>query len=420
MKNQIKLFCIALAGAFMLTACGGPKLIGVALPETPLVLATGETATAETSYTYDGETPENAQPEVVYTSSDETIATVDENGVITGVAEGETTITATVGELSASRTVSVIIPVESLTAEDISLHLADGPSALAYTVVPEHFTGDLNFASANDAIVTVDANGQITPVAVGDTNVTVTAPNGMTATAQVRVWDGPKELTLTPAKTEVTKGSGTQISVTDEQGSEVNAENLTWASGDETVAQVSGGWVDVTGTGTVTITASTEYGVSASVELTAVAPAARPAASAGSGAGAAAGGAGSGSSGAGGSSAPAAGAGHGYWTVYGDGGALDLINGIRASAGLGALTWDDGLGDIAAARCRQLMDDFSHNGMTAPEICAMGAPDASSVVSSWQASSAHYAQMVNESYTRCAVAHCYDGDGCHYWCATFG
>lgn len=420
MKNRIKLFCIALAGAFLLTACGGPKLIGVALPETPLVLATGETATAETSYTYDGETPENAQPEVVYTSSDEAIATVDENGVITGVAEGETTITATVGELSASRTVSVIIPVESLEAESMALHLADGPVALSYTVVPERFTGDLTFASANDAIVTVDANGQITPVAVGDTNVTVTAPNGMTATAQIRVWDGPKELNLAPAKTEVTKGSGTQISVTDEQGSEVNAENLTWASGDETVAQVSGGWVDVTGTGTVTITASTEYGVSASVELTAVAPAARPAASAGSGAGAAVGGASSGSSGAGGSSAPAAGAGHGYWTVYGDGGALDLINGIRASAGLGALTWDDGLGDIAAARCRQLMDDFSHNGMTAPEICAMGAPDASSVVSSWQASSAHYAQMVNADYTRCAVAHCYDGDGCHYWCATFG
>lgn len=420
MKNQIKLFCIALAGAFMLAACGGPKLIGVTLPETPLVLATGETATAETSYTYDGETPENAQPEVVYTSGDATIATVDENGVITGVAEGETTITATVGELSASRTVSVIIPVDSLTAEDISLHLADGAAPLTYVVTPEHFTGNLTFASANNAIVTVDANGQITPVAAGDTNVTVTAPNGMTATAQIRVWDGPQELNLAPAKTEVTKGSGTQIGVTDEQGNDVEAESLTWASSDETVAQVSGGWVDVTGTGAVTITASTEYGVSTSVELTGVAPAARPAASAGAASGAAAGSASSGGSGAGGSSAPAAGAGHGYWTVYGDGGALDLINGIRASVGLGALTWDDGLGDIAAARCRQLMDDFSHNGMTAPEICAMGAPDASSVVSSWQASSAHYAQMVYEGYTRCAVAHCYDGDGCHYWCATFG
>lgn len=420
MKNQIKLFCIALAGAFMLTACGGPKLIGVTLPETPLVLATGETATAETSYTYDGETPENAQPEVVYTSGDAAIATVDENGIITGVAEGETTITATVGELSASRTVSVIIPVDSLTAEDISLHLADGAAPLTYVVTPEHFTGNLTFASADESIATVDAAGQVTPVAVGDTTVTVTAPNGLTATAAVHVWDGPKALTLTPGKTEITTGGGTQIAVADEAGNEVAAESLTWTSSDESIATVTEGWVDVTGTGAVTITASTEYGVSTSVELTGVAPAARPAASAGAASGAAAGSASSGGSGAGGSSAPAAGAGHGYWTVYGDGGALDLINGIRASVGLGALTWDDGLGDIAAARCRQLMDDFSHNGMTAPEICAMGAPDASSVVSSWQASSAHYAQMVYEGYTRCAVAHCYDGDGCHYWCATFG
>lgn len=420
MKNQIKLFCIALAGAFMLAACGGPKLIGVTLPETPLVLATGETATAETSYTYDGETPENAQPEVVYTSGDATIATVDENGVITGVAEGETTITATVGELSASRTVSVIIPVDSLTAEDISLHLADGAAPLTYVVTPEHFTGNLTFASADESIATVDAAGQVTPVAVGDTTVTVTAPNGLTATAAVHVWDGPKALTLTPGKTEITTGGGTQIAVADEAGNEVAAESLTWTSSDESIATVTEGWVDVTGTGAVTITASTEYGVSTSVELTGVAPAARPAASAGAASGAAAGSASSGGSGAGGSSAPAAGAGHGYWTVYGDGGALDLINGIRASVGLGALTWDDGLGDIAAARCRQLMDDFSHNGMTAPEICSMGAPDASSVVSSWQASSAHYAQMVYEGYTRCAVAHCYDGDGCHYWCATFG
>lgn len=420
MKNQIKLFCIALAGAFMLAACGGPKLIGVTLPETPLVLATGETATAETSYTYDGETPENAQPEVVYTSGDATIATVDENGVITGVAEGETTITATVGELSASRTVSVIIPVERLEAESMMLHLADGPASLTYTVVPKNFTGELTFASADESIATVDAAGQVTPVAVGDTTVTVTAPNGLTATAAVHVWDGPKALTLTPGKTEITTGGGTQIAVADEAGNEVAAESLTWTSSDESIATVTEGWVDVTGTGAVTITASTEYGVSTSVELTGVAPAARPAASAGAASGAAAGSASSGGSGAGGSSAPAAGAGHGYWTVYGDGGALDLINGIRASAGLGALTWDDGLGDIAAARCRQLMDDFSHNGMTAPEICAMGAPDASSVVSSWQASSAHYAQMVYEGYTRCAVAHCYDGDGCHYWCATFG
>lgn len=418
MKNQIKLFCIALAGAFMLTACGGPKLIGVTLPETPLVLATGETATAETSYTYDGETPENAQPEVVYTSGDATIATVDENGVITGVAEGETTITATVGELSASRTVSVIIPVERLEAESMALHLADGPASLTYTVVPENFTGELTFASANNAIVTVDANGQITPVAAGDTNVTVTAPNGMTATAQIRVWDGPQELNLAPAKTEVTKGSGTQIGVTDEQGNDVEAESLTWASSDETVAQVSGGWVDVTGTGAVTITASTEYGVSSSVELTGVAPAARPAASTGSGAGAASGG-----ETYGGGSAPAAssdGTLHTNWTLYADGTAFDLQNQVRASAGVEPLTWDSALGDIAWERCKQLLADFSHNGASTAENIAMGPADASTVISAWSASSGHYANMVNSGFTRGAIVHIYDGDGCHFWCATFG
>lgn len=418
MKNRLKLFCTVLAAAFMLTACGGPKLIGVELPETPLVLATGETATAETSYTYDGETPENAQPEVVYTSGDTTIATVDENGVITGVAEGETTITATVGELSASRTVSVIIPVERLEAESMALHLADGPAALAYTVVPENFTGELTFASSNNAIVTVDANGQITPVAVGDTNVTVTAPNGMTATAQIRVWDGPKELNLAPAKTEVTKGSGTQIGVTDEQGNDVEAESLTWASSDETVAQVSGGWVDVTGTGAVTITASTEYGVSSSVELTGVAPAARPAANAGATSGAATGG-----ETYGGGSAPAAssdGTLHTNWTLYADGTAFDLQNQVRASAGVEPLTWDSALGDIAWERCKQLLADFSHNGASTAENIAMGPADASTVISAWSASSGHYANMVNSGFTRGAIVHIYDGDGCHFWCATFG
>lgn len=401
MKNRLKLFCTVLAAAFMLTACGGPKLIGVELPETPLVLATGETATAETSYTYDGETPENAQPEVVYISGDENIATVDENGVITGVAEGETTITATVGELSASRTVSVIIPVESLTAEDASLHLADGAAALAYTVTPEHFTGELTFASTDETIVTVDADGLLTPMAVGDTTVTVTAPNGLTATAQIRVWSGPKELTLTAAKTEVTKGNGTQISVTDEQGNDVEAESLTWASSDETVAQVSGGWVDVTGTGAVTITASTEYGVSASVELTGEAPVAPVAPAAGTGSSA-----GTGGQTYGGGTAPAAssdGTLHTNWTLYADGTALDLMNGIRSSVGASPLVWDDGLQAIAWERCKQLLADFSHNGAQTPENIAMGIGglgDAASVVAAWEASPGHYGTRWPENTRR--------------------
>lgn len=416
-----KLISLGLAAAMVLSlaACGGPKLTAVNMPQTTLEVATGETATAETSYTYDGETPENAQPEVVYTSSDESIATVDENGVITGVAEGDATITATVGDLSASRTVSVIIPVDSLTAEDISLHLADGAAPLTYVVTPEHFTGNLTFASADESIATVDAAGQVTPVAVGDTTVTVTAPNGLTATAAVHVWDGPKALTLTPGKTEITTGGGTQIAVADEAGNEVAAESLTWTSSDESIATVTEGWVDMVGTGDVKITAATQYGVSAAVDLTGIAPAAS-AAGTGGGAGAASDNStATGGETYGGGSAPAANSGHGYFTVYGDGTAFDLQNGIRAAAGVGALTWDNGLGDVAATRCQQIAADFSHNGATTAENIAWGPADSASAIAAWQGSSGHYANMVNASYTRGAIVHMYDGDGCHYWVAVF-
>ena len=84
----------------------------------------------------------------------------------------------------------------------------------------------------------------------------------------MHVWDGPKALTLTPGKTEITTGSGTQIAVADEAGNEVDAESLTWTSSDESIATVAEGWVDMIGSGNVTITAATQYGVSATVDLT--------------------------------------------------------------------------------------------------------------------------------------------------------
>lgn len=420
MKRKCLFLSLAMVAAISLVACGGPKLTEITLPEAPLELATGETAILKPGYTYDGETPENAQPEVRYTSSDESVATVAEDGTVTGVAEGEAAITAAVGELSAEQRVVIVIPVESLAAEDLSLRMADGAAQLVYTVVPDHFTGELTFVSADEAIATVEADGLVTPMAVGETTVTITAPNGKTATASVEIWDGPQELTLTAGKTEVTQGNGTQISVTDEAGNEIDAESLSWASSDENIAVVTDGWVDMIGTGEVTITADAGHGVSANVTLTGITAKSNSGnnivASAGSGNQ-------SGSSTgtvSGGAAPSATGEGHGYWTVYGDGTALSLINGIRAGVGAGSLTWDDGLGDIAAARCRELMDDFSHNGQrTGGEVCAVGHGDASSVVSAWQGSDAHYANMVYSGFTRGAVAHTYDGDGCHYWCAVF-
>ena len=105
---------------------------------------------------------------------------------------------------------------------------------------------------------------------------------------------------------------------------------------------------------------------------------------------------------------------------FADADAIVLQNQVRASAGVEPLTWDSALGDIAWERCKQLLADFSHNGASTAENIAMGPADASTVISAWSASSGHYANMVNSGFTRGAIVHIYDGDGCHFWCATFG
>lgn len=80
----------------------------VALDQTALSLAPGETATLAATVE-----PENATDKTVtWTSSDENVATVDENGVVTAVAAGEAVITAAAGEKSAACTVTVNAKVD--------------------------------------------------------------------------------------------------------------------------------------------------------------------------------------------------------------------------------------------------------------------------------------------------------------------
>ena len=100
--------------------------------------------------------------------------------------------------------------------------------------------------------------------------------------------------------------------------------------------------------------------------------------------------------------------------------AFALQNDLRAAAGVAALTWDDSLADIAGKRCEEIAVDFSHNGVrTDGENIASGFADAAAAVAAWQGSPGHYANMIEGRYTRGAIAHMYDGDGCHYWVAVF-
>lgn len=404
-KRKWIAFGLAAVLALAVTACGA-KLTGVALPEEALKLTVGGTAVLEPDFSYDGEAPAEG-PAVTWTSADEAVATVDETGTVTGVAAGETTVTAAV---------VVNIAAETLTVEDMSLHMADGAAQASVTVEPAELADQLTFKTGDAAIATVDESGNVTPVKEGHTSLLVLAPDGTRAKAMITVWSGPKELTLTAEKNEVTVGGTVAVTAADETGAAVDAATLTWASSDEGVATVDEtGTVTVVSAGEVTITAGTAYEVAGSVTLTGK----EAAKSSGSGS------SGSSSSGGGSTAAPTEDAPegwgtHGWFYVDVDTTAFDLQNQLRSAVGAPALAWDDSLASIAQSRCQAIAVDFSHNGaQTTGENIAVGYADAAAVIAAWQGSSGHYQNMISTGYTRGAIAHMYDGDGCHYWVAVF-
>ncbi len=109
--------------------------------------------------------PENTTDKAVWTSSDETIATV-ENGVVTGKAAGTVTITVTVGDYSAQCIVTVKAPiaVTEVKLNQTSAKLEPGKLLhLSATVAPEDATDrTVTWTSSNGDVATVDANGVVT------------------------------------------------------------------------------------------------------------------------------------------------------------------------------------------------------------------------------------------------------------------
>ena len=122
---------------------------------------------------------------VSYKSSDEAVATVSSNGTVTGVAEGDATITVTTqdGNKSDTATVTVkkaVVNVTGVTLDKTTLSLQEGATGnLVATVAPSTATDKtVTFASSDAAIATVDNKGKVTAVKAGNADITVTTKDG--------------------------------------------------------------------------------------------------------------------------------------------------------------------------------------------------------------------------------------------------
>lgn len=128
---------------------------------------------------------------VVWSSSDESVAKVNNQGRVTGVALGDCEITCTseeVGTVMAKAVVHVQQPVKKVTIDPAPAVYNGETAQLTWKIEPENASNPkLTFKSSNEKILTVDENGVVTGVSGGETTVVATTTDGSRRQANVKV-----------------------------------------------------------------------------------------------------------------------------------------------------------------------------------------------------------------------------------------
>ena len=211
--------------------------------------------------------PKESVEPITFTSSDESIATVN-NGKVTFKGYGTATITATTASgKTAACTVKINRAVSGVRLDYSKLSLKTGETAaLTATVYPANAANKaVKWISSAPDVASVDQTGKITALKPGITTITVeTEDGGYTATCNITVIDSSivsvTGVKLSATVAELTIGNSKQLTAAI---SPTNATNkgVTWSSSNTNVASVSSSGVVVAkGEGTATITVKTDDG----------------------------------------------------------------------------------------------------------------------------------------------------------------
>lgn len=276
---------LAASLALVLTACG-VTITAVHLPDE---IQVNVGATAETAATYeskqeaDSAAQQAAADKIDWTweIGDDSIASVDANGVITGIKGGNTivTLTSADGKFSAKCPVTVNQPLKAIKMDDIALETNGHTSeTVAYTLEPADTTeDDVILSVADESVAKLEGNKL---VAVSDGTTKITATSGIVKTsAKVTVTTKVEQIALSKTEGVLTVGNSVTITATVTPDNATNA-TVNWTSSDEKVATVdSNGMVTAVAAGNATITATSESDgdVSADYALTVNKAAAKPA-----------------------------------------------------------------------------------------------------------------------------------------------
>ena len=335
MKRKTIILAVVAAAAMAITLVGcGVKITNIAVPESAMV-EKGESITLPVVYGTDDApavTPETAATgesaatdekvakaaeklTIEWTSSDESVATVDETGTVTAVAAGEANVTASVkdADIAASTHIKVVVTPTGVAAPESIDLVTNGENTkdLDAKLVPADATDvKLAYESSDESVATVDETGKVTAVANGECTITtyVTAktedaeaselsavvveaadseevddsvatmpedlaamdsafgvvPENLKAETKVTVTTNVEGIALDKTEGVLTVGNTVTVTATVTPDTTTNS-SVTWTSSDEAIATVdSEGKITAVAPGTATITATSDSNPDAS------------------------------------------------------------------------------------------------------------------------------------------------------------
>ena len=286
MKRKTIILAVVAAAAMAITLVGcGVKITNIAVPDA-VTVEKGETVVLPVAFGTDDApavTPETAATgesaetdeklakaasklTVEWTSSDESVATVDATGMVVAVSAGEADITASVtdSEMSAVCKVTVKVAAKDITVPDnLDVKLNDGnETTVEATVSPADATDvKVSYASTDEAVATVDKDGRVQVLQPGECDITTTLMQDgekvTEKTTHVKAFYEVESITLDSNEGKLTVGNSHTIKAT-VAPEEVAAETtIEWSSSNEKVATVdSNGKVTAVSSGNATITAT--------------------------------------------------------------------------------------------------------------------------------------------------------------------